>query len=290
MKKTFKLFTLLLAAILVASICVVSAAQGAPAVLAAGQTDGSGADAAEEPRAIMFRGIDPEQITEAAIVVNTQITQISAVYVDEQEKQAIVEYSIIMLEGDESCVEYSVNENNEMSIKASQLVRFIIKATSGDGASVELTISVQKQSMSLMNIIMLAFGLYALYYGIRGKGNLFNTQTAKEGKEKPVKLIVRTACLIVGVCLGVAGLMPVIDGYGRYGFVTTILFIACLVIIAAAIALVNAFTDKEKREKARATRQSGGTAVSAPNCAFEFDEDEPTLDDVLGNANKNNKN
>ncbi len=294
MKNFFRVLAVLLAVVFAAGFGAVSIAESEPSAALAsaqGASDGAaqtGSDAEDEPRAIMFRGIDPKEITDAAIVVNTQITQISVVYVDEQEKQADVEYSIVMLEGDESSVEYSVNEANELSLKASELVSFIIKATSEDGATVELTIAVRKQSMSLISIIMLAFGLYAIYYGIRGRGSMFNTEIAKEGKEKQLKLVVRIACLIVGVCLGVSGLMPVIDGYGKYGIITTILFISCLVIIAAAMIIVNLFTDKEKREKARATRQTGGTSASAPNCAFEFDENEPTLDDVIRSVKDNN--
>lgn len=293
MKNFFRAFVVLLAAVFALGLCAVSFAQAdSPAAVTPGEGASDGAaqaapGAEDEPRAIMFKGIDPKEITDATIVVNTQITSISAVYVDEQEKQAIVEYSIVMLSGDESSVEYSVNENNELSLKASELVRFIIRAASDDGATVELTIDVRKQSMSLINIVMLAFGLYAIYYGIRGRGSMFNTETAKEGREKLLKLIVRVACLIVGVCLGVVGFMPVIDGYGRYGIVTTILFIGCIVIIAAAIITVNLLTDKEKREKARATRQTGGTPASAPNCAFEFDGSEPTLDDVIRSENEN---
>ncbi|MBQ1893242.1 MAG: hypothetical protein II155_03970, partial [Clostridia bacterium] len=63
-----------------------------------------------------------------------------------------------------------------------------------------------------------------------------------------------------------------------------VLFGIGLAALIAAMILNTVFTDKEKKQKAQATALTGGNTSSA--AAFEFDENEPTVDEVLAEIEK----
>ena len=148
-----------------------------------------------------------------------------------------------------------------------------------------VSVPVVRRALSVWNIIMLGIGLYLLFAAITGKGRLYEAEFVKEGMEKKYKNIIRIGCLIVALLMIADGVVSALDAYGNYRIVSTIIFGAILVVIIVELILLNSLTDKEAKKEAQEKRLSGRD-LKAPNAAFDFDEDEPTLDDLKNSADK----
>lgn len=146
-------------------------------------------------------------------------------------------------------------------------------------------VNVLRQSLSVWDIIMLGIGMYLLFAAITGKGRLYENEFVKEGQEKKHKLIVRITCLVVALLMIATGVVAALDAYGKYKFISFILLAVMLVVFITALLLLRSCTDQKAKKEAQEKR-AGGHDLHAPSAAFDFDEDEPTVDDLKVNAKK----
>ena len=179
-----------------------------------------------------------------------------------------------------------IEENGYLYLNSQVIGDVEISASCANGSTMEtVSVPVVRRALSVWNIIMLGIGLYLLFAAITGKGRLYEAEFVKEGMEKKYKNIIRIGCLIVALLMIADGVVSALDAYGNYRIVSTIIFGAILVVIIVEPILLNSLTDKEAKKEAQEKRLSGRD-LKAPNAAFDFDEDEPTLDDLKNSADK----
>ena len=151
---------------------------------------------------------------------------------------------------------YEINEKNGyLFVKSSVLGEIRINASCANGSELKETVklNVNRQSVSLFDIVMFVIGLYLLYSAISGRGRIFDAEFVKEGMEAKHKKAMRISCLAAAVIMIAAGVVSAIIWTGKY---------------------------VDKNAKREAQQQPGGGTLRAPKAAFEFDDDEPTIDDV----------
>lgn len=179
-------------------------------------------------------------------------------------------------------------ENGSVRVKAgSEPYSFNVAIKqNGEVTNMALNFNVAKYKLDFTDILLVAIGVYAIASAITGTGALFRNEFIKDGMEDKFKKTVRIAALIVGLCMIGVALLSIFgvrnDGLSWLKYV---LFGIAMVTLIGSFVLTSRMTDKEKRAKAQATARTGGPTNSA--AAFEFDENEPTIDDVLANINKN---
>ena len=76
-----------------------------------------------------------------------------------------------------------------------------------------------------------------------------------------------------------SGVIGICDAKNSLGTIKNIVFIAAIAAFIAGIAVTNGMIDKKAMQEATEKRNSGRD-LKAPNAAFEFDDAEPTVDDV----------
>ena len=176
---------------------------------------------------------------------------------------------------------YEINEKNGyLFVKSSVLGEIRINASCANGSELKETVklSVNRQSVSLFDIVMFVIGLYLLYSAISGRGRIFDAEFVKEGMEAKHKKAMRISCLAAAVIMIAAGVVSALDGFGKLQTVSMILFGLLCAVFVAAIIWTGKYVDKNAKREAQ--QQPGGGAPRAPKAAFEFDDDEPTIDDV----------
>ena len=144
--------------------------------------------------------------------------------------------------------------------------------------SAEVTVKVSRKSF-FFDILIIGFGLYIFITGVSGKGKLYKAEFLKEGKEKPYRLVTKICCIVVGLLMIGSGVIGICDAKNSLGTIKNIVFIAAIAAFIAGIAVTNGMIDKKAMQEATEKRNSGRD-LKAPNAAFEFDDDEPTVDDV----------
>lgn len=150
---------------------------------------------------------------------------------------------------------------------------------------IEVPVSVKRFNLGLTDIIVAFIAVYVLINVFSGKGALFNDEFIKEDKKPLFKKLTRILACVTGVMFLLAAVLAICFSYldwvriARY-----VLFGIGLAALIAAMILNTVFTDKEKKQKAQATALTGGNTSSA--AAFEFDENEPTVDEVLAEIEK----
>lgn len=176
---------------------------------------------------------------------------------------------------------YEINEKNGyLFVKSSVLGEIRINASCANGSELKETVklSVNRQSVSLFDIVMFVIGLYLLYSAISGRGRIFDAEFVKEGMEAKHKKAMRISCLAAAVIMIAAGVVSALDGFGKLQTVSMILFGLLCAVFVAAIIWTGKYVDKNAKREAQ--QQPGGGVPRAPKAAFEFDDDEPTIDDV----------
>ncbi len=178
-------------------------------------------------------------------------------------------------------ITYEINEKNGyLFVKASALGEIRINASCANGSELKETVklNVDRQSVSLFDIVMFVIGLYLLYSAISGRGRIFDAEFVKEGMEAKHKKAMRISCLAAAVIMIAAGVVSALDGFGKLQTVSMILFGLLCAVFVAAIIWTGKYVDKNAKREAQ--QQPGGGVPRAPKAAFEFDDDEPTIDDV----------
>ena len=176
---------------------------------------------------------------------------------------------------------YEINEKNGyLFVKSSVLGEIRMNASCANGSELKETVklNVNRQSVSLFDIVMFVIGLYLLYSAISGRGRIFDAEFVKEGMEAKHKKAMRISCLAAAVIMIAAGVVSALDGFGKLQTVSMILFGLLCAVFVAAIIWTGKYVDKNAKREAQ--QQPGGGTLRAPKAAFEFDDDEPTIDDV----------
>lgn len=176
---------------------------------------------------------------------------------------------------------YEINEKNGyLFVKSSVLGEIRINASCANGSELKETVklNVNRQSVSLFDIVMFVIGLYLLYSAISGRGRIFDAEFVKEGMEAKHKKAMRISCLAAAVIMIAAGVVSALDGFGKLQTVSMVLFGLLCAVFVAAIIWTGKYVDKNAKREAQ--QQPGGGVPRAPKAAFEFDDDEPTIDDV----------
>lgn len=176
---------------------------------------------------------------------------------------------------------YEINEKNGyLFVKSSVLGEIRINASCANGSELKETVklNVNRQSVSLFDIVMFVIGLYLLYSAISGRGRIFDAEFVKEGMEAKHKKAMRISCLAAAVIMIAACVVSALDGFGKLQTVSMILFGLLCAVFVAAIIWTGKYVDKNAKREAQ--QQPGGGVPRAPKAAFEFDDDEPTIDDV----------
>lgn len=176
---------------------------------------------------------------------------------------------------------YEINEKNGyLFVKSSVLGEIRINASCANGSELKenVKLNVNRQSVSLFDIVMFVIGLYLLYSAISGRGRIFDAEFVKEGMEAKHKKAMRISCLAAAVIMIAAGVVSALDGFGKLQTVSMILFGLLCAVFVAAIIWTGKYVDKNAKREAQ--QQPGGGVPRAPKAAFEFDDDEPTIDDV----------
>lgn len=176
---------------------------------------------------------------------------------------------------------YEINEKNGyLFVKSSVLGEIRINASCANGSELKETVklNVNRQSVSLFDIVMFVIGLYLLYSAISGRGRIFDAEFVKEGMEAKHKKAMRISCLVAAVIMIAAGVVSALDGFGKLQTVSMVLFGLLCAVFVAAIIWTGKYVDKNAKREAQ--QQPGGGVPRAPKAAFEFDDDEPTIDDV----------
>ena len=176
---------------------------------------------------------------------------------------------------------YEINEKNGyLFVKSSVLGEIRINASCANGSELKETVklNVNRQSVSLFDIVMFVIGLYLLYSAISGRGRIFDAEFVKEGMEAKHKKAMRISCLAAAVIMIAAGVVSALDGFGKLQTVSMILFGLLCAVFVAAIIWTGKYVDKNAKREAQ--QQPGGGVPRAPKAAFEFDDDEPKIDDV----------
>ncbi len=202
---------------------------------------------------------------------------------DDSYKNISVEVKLVNEEGVAipDNLEWEINDNGLIMVKASEMGTLNVRVESSlTGEYAEVEIPVVRQSLTAWDIIILGIGMYALYLGISGKGKIYESEFIKEGKEDKYKLVTRLCCIVVAALMIASGVISAVDTYGSYSAWNTYIFIAAIVVFIAGIIGTRALTDVNAKKEAEAKRASGRD-MKAPTAAFVFDDDEPTVDDIM---------
>ena len=151
--------------------------------------------------------------------------------------------------------------------------------------SVDLPLTVKRFNVSLPDIVVAFIAVYVLINVFTGKGALFSDEFIKDEKKDQFKKLVRLLACVTGVMFLAAAVLSICFSYLDWvKIVRYVLFGLGLASLIAMMIINSVFTDKEKKQKAQATSLTGGPSSSA--AAFEFDENEPTVDEVLAEIEK----
>lgn len=196
---------------------------------------------------------------------------------------------ILGVDTDSPCVTL---EHNKVKLAASdkpyELTIRVVSRTAESG-EVSQPLSVTNLNFSMLEVLIAAVGVYIIVNALRGKGALFSNDFIKEDKKLLFKRLTIILALLAGVALIASGVLTVFLSYLDWMRIVKIVLLG--VAIAALLGMSIAgtiLTDKDKRMRAQETARTGGPTSSA--AAFEFDEDEPTLDEVLEKINSEKEN
>ncbi|MBO4563180.1 MAG: hypothetical protein J5772_06175 [Clostridia bacterium] len=210
---------------------------------------------------------------------------IVAKYYDSDGKEVETDEQLILsVDTDSECV--TLDKNTIKLAPSDDPYAFTIRYVdhTKDAGEASGQISVNRVKFSLIDLIIGFLGIYLIYSAIRNNGAFFNTEFIKEEKKADYKRTMLPIAIVTGLLLIAASVIVIYFSCYDWSKVVRLVLLGAAVLGLIAMAFVNGrMTDKEKRAKAQA---AGGMNVpTASNAAFEFDDDEPTLDDVLADLN-----
>ncbi len=273
---------IMLAAVLLTSLTGCAANGGGQSLLEATEEELS---SSPELRRIGIQTIASIQVNIKAAAVGFYFAGENEFIGPENEKYDSIAYTLTAydeegneLKGDD--FSYEMGDNGVITVTVKKLGRVDIYAESTlTDYTAEASVSVVRQSMSVWDIIILGIGLYVLFLGIAGKGKVYEAEFVKEGMELNYKRLIRICCIIISVCMIASGIIAAADGYGKLKLFKTIVFVIAIVFFIAGMIAAGNMIDKQAKKEAEEKR-IGGRDLKAPNAAFVFDDDEPTIDDI----------
>lgn len=207
-----------------------------------------------------------------------------------QEHDDSVTYTIAVYDGEKNAdasnkvgedkYTYSIKDNGYLYLNSSVIGQVEINAEAANGCRMEtVKVPIVGRSLSLWDILIGLIGVYLLISAIIGKGKLFDDEFVKEGMEKRHKTIVRITSLIVGLLMLASTVIAFIDKYDKMRVLKVAMFACMLITFITSMLMLRKCVDQEAKRKAQEGRLPGARR-KAPNEAFEFDDDEPTVDDI----------
>lgn len=308
MKKTIRILLVLMALVMTVTLCGAVLADAAPADKAeetaaaeTGDATTTGGEPASTQAPMNFNlylldgeGKEISGSTGclgggAKLFVKHDYTIVAKRYNDKGETFDTDEELILGVDSDDPHVTL---EHNKIKLAASDKpYSFVIRVVDPQNAEGERTVAaaVSKYDFSIIEIVVAFLGVYIIINAIIGKRALFSDEFIKEDKKPLFKRLTMILALAAGLALIASGLvsmlLPYIDSIRT---IKLVLLGAAIALLLAMSIIGSVLTDKDKRMKAQETARTGGPTSSA--AAFEFDENEPTIDDVLENLNKENEN
>lgn len=181
--------------------------------------------------------------------------------------------------------ECEFDKNGYLCINSPVLGEAEIDAVCANGSRIPTeNIPIARKPISLIDVVILGIGVYLLFSAIIGKGSLFKNEFVVEGMEKRHKTIVRVTALVIALLMIATFVITLLDKTDHLRILRVIFFGLMLVIFVTAMLLLRPCTDQEAKRKAR--EQGSAAPVASPKDAFEFDEDEPTVDEINNDTNK----
>lgn len=223
----------------------------------------------------------------ATLFVNHKYRVVACYY--EQANNKIVETSdklLIDVECDNPALTY---EGNVINIEpAPNAFSFTVRIAdpTAEGGEVKYTAQVTRFNFSIIELLIAGVGIYLIVNAIRGKSNTFSDEFIKDEKKPLFRKLALLAGILSGLALIAAAVLSICFSYLEWTTVARYVCLGLAFVLLIGIAVVNSlFTDKEKRDKAESSKY--GKAPSS--AAFEFDGTEPTLDEVLADIDKEQK-
>lgn len=180
----------------------------------------------------------------------------------------------------------TLKDNGYLYLKSSVIGEARVTGSCANGSTAaEVTVPIQGKGLTLFDIVIAALGLYLIVSAILGKGRLFDSSFVREGMEKKHKTIVRVTSLIVGLLMLATVAISAFDAYDKLRVVKIVLFGVMVAVFIVSAVLMSKCMDREKRREAQDARY-GSSAKHSPDAAFEFDENEPTVDDITSDKNE----
>ncbi len=175
---------------------------------------------------------------------------------------------------------YEIRDNGYLYINSSVIGYAEIEAHCANGSNFgPEKFTIAGRGISLWDIIILGIGIYLLVSAIIGKGKLFENEFIIAGKEKQHKTIVRIASLVVSILMIASAALAAFDKYGKLSTLKLIILGVMLAVFIAAMLMLRKCVDQKAKREAQEAKYTGGPG-KAPSAAFEFDENEPTVDDI----------
>lgn len=174
----------------------------------------------------------------------------------------------------------TLRDNGYIYLKSSVIGEARVEGVCANGSTAaEVTVPIQGKGLSLFDIVIAAIGLYLIVSAILGKGRLFDQSFVREGMEKKHKTIVRVTALVVGLLMLATAAIAAFDAYDKLRIVKIVLFGVMIVLFIVSAVLMSKCMDRDKRREAQEGRY-GAAGKHSPDAAFDFDDNEPTVDDI----------
>ena len=174
----------------------------------------------------------------------------------------------------------TLRDNGYIYLKSSVIGEARVEGVCANGSTAaEVTVPIQGKGLSLFDIVIAAIGLYLIVSAILGKGRLFDQSFVREGMEKKHKTIVRVTALVVGLLMLATAAIAAFDAYDKLRIVKIVLFGVMIVLFIVSAVLMSKCMDRDKRREAQEGRY-GANGKHSPDEAFDFDDNEPTVDDI----------
>lgn len=175
---------------------------------------------------------------------------------------------------------YKIGDNGYLYLNSSVIGEVEVSATAANGSSINsVKLPINGRSLSLWDILIAGIAVYLLVSAVIGRGKLFEEEFIREGMEKRHKTIVRITALIVGLLMIGTVVIAFIDKYDKMRILKAAMFVCMLIVFITSMLMLRKCVDQEAKMKARDGRYSGA-AKKSPSAAFEFDDNEPTVDDI----------
>lgn len=182
-------------------------------------------------------------------------------------------------------------EHNRVILRAADKpYSFTLKVlnTSSEDGYTSYPISVKRFKLEVTDMLIAALAVFVVVGVFRKNSSLFSDEFIKEDKKPLYKKIMAALGVASGVVLIAGAVIGVCFSYLDWAKTVRYIVMGVGAALIIGMFVVNTLmTDKEKRDKAQQTARTGGG--NASKAAFEFDGTEPTLDEVLENMKKENK-